>query len=92
MTKKSKDSTTEQPGSNLEELSIDRPRLTPQGRTDPSGKGEDSTESGGGVKEGQKDKAGGLGPLGSINAQKERERHRAADQKDHRAKKLWRHP
>jgi hypothetical protein len=59
MTKKSKDSTTEQPGSNLGDLSIDRPRLTPQGRTDPSGKGEDSTEPGGGAKQGQKDKAEG---------------------------------
>ena len=39
--------------------SIDKPRLTPQGRTDPSGKGEDSTKPSGGVKQGQKDKAEG---------------------------------
>ena len=49
MTQKAKDGATEQPGSNLDELSIDKPRLTPQGRTDASGKGEDSTKPGGGV-------------------------------------------
>jgi hypothetical protein len=47
------------PAANLNELSIDRPRLTPQGRTDASGKGEDATKPGGGVKQGQKDKAEG---------------------------------
>lgn len=52
--------TTEQPGSNLDDLSIDRPRLTPQGRTDPSGSGEDATDpSGTGAKTGQPDKAEG---------------------------------
>ena len=59
MTQKSKNDVTEQPGSNLDELSIDRPRLTPQGRTDPDGKGQDSTKPPGGVKQGQKDKAEG---------------------------------
>ncbi|WP_194164577.1 hypothetical protein [Microvirga thermotolerans] len=39
---------------------IDGPRLTPQGRTDPAGKGEDSTNpSGAGAKKGQGDKAEG---------------------------------
>jgi hypothetical protein len=59
MPQKSKEGTTEQPGSNLDELSIDKPRLTPQGRTDPSGQGEDSTKPGGGVQQGQADKAEG---------------------------------
>jgi hypothetical protein len=59
MAQKDNDATTEQPGANLDELSIDKPRLTPQGRTDPSGKGEDSTKPGGGVKQGQGDKAEG---------------------------------
>jgi hypothetical protein len=59
MAEKSKDGATEQPGSNLDELSIDKPRLTPQGRADPSGKGEDSTKPGGGVQQGQSDKAEG---------------------------------
>jgi hypothetical protein len=58
MTEK-KDDATEQPESNLDELSIDKPRLTPQGRTDPNGKGQDSTKPGGGVKQGQSDKAEG---------------------------------
>ena len=57
--KANKDGVTEQPGTNLDELSIDKPRLTPQGRTDPSGKGEDSTKPGGGVQQGQSDKAEG---------------------------------
>lgn len=34
---------TEQPGSKADDLSIDAPRLTPQGRTDPDAEGEDST-------------------------------------------------
>jgi hypothetical protein len=46
-------------GAHLDELSIEKPRLTPQGRTDPDGKGRDSTKPGGGVKTGQKDKAEG---------------------------------
>jgi hypothetical protein len=41
MTQKSKESGRETPDANLDELSIDKPRLTPQGRTDPSGHGED---------------------------------------------------
>lgn len=51
---------TERPGSSLDDLSIDRPRLTPQGRNDPSGKGEDSTDpQGDAAKQGQGDKAEG---------------------------------
>jgi hypothetical protein len=47
----------ERSDSNLEEMSIDRPRLTPQGRTDPEG-GEDSTNPmGEGAKQGQSDQA-----------------------------------
>ena len=50
----------ERPGSRLDVLSIDRPRLTPQGRTDPSGQGQDATDpSGSGAKQGQPDKAEG---------------------------------
>ena len=46
--------------SNLDELSIDRPRLTPQGRTDDDPTGEDSTNPmGEGAKKGQSDKAEG---------------------------------
>ena len=45
---------------NLEDLSIDRPRLTPQGRTDGSPDGEDSTNPmGQGAKTGQGSKAEG---------------------------------
>jgi hypothetical protein len=45
---------------NLQDLSIDRPRLTPQGRTDDSPDGEDSTNPmGEGAKQGQGDKAEG---------------------------------
>lgn len=45
---------------NLEDLSIDHPRLTPQGRTDDSPDGEDSTNPmGEGAKKGQSDKAEG---------------------------------
>ena len=45
---------------NLEDLSIDRPRLTPQGRTDGSPDGEDSTNPmGEGAKQGQGGKAEG---------------------------------
>ncbi len=40
--------------SNLDDLSIDRPRLTPQGRTDDDPTGEDSTNPmGEGAKQGQ---------------------------------------
>jgi hypothetical protein len=43
-----------------EDPSIDRPRLTPQGRTDPDAAGEDATDPGGsGAKQGQGDKAEG---------------------------------
>ena len=43
-----------------EDASIDRPRLTPQGRTDPDASGEDATDPGGsGAKQGQGDKAEG---------------------------------
>jgi len=45
---------------NLKNLSIDRPRLTPQGRSDDSPEGEDSTNPmGEGAKQGQGDKAEG---------------------------------
>ncbi|ACL56189.1 hypothetical protein [Methylobacterium nodulans] len=47
--------TTEKPAA--EDLSIDRPRLTPQGRT--AREGEDSTDPRGGAKQGQGDKAEG---------------------------------
>jgi hypothetical protein len=47
-------------GSNLDDLSIDRPRLTPQGRTDDDPTGEDSTNPmGEGAKQGQGGKAEG---------------------------------
>ncbi|MBZ6077476.1 hypothetical protein [Microvirga puerhi] len=42
------------------EADINAPRLTPQGRTDPDARGEDSTStSGKGAKKGQSDKAEG---------------------------------
>ncbi len=45
---------------NLKDLSIDRPRLTPQGRTSDGPEGEDSTNPmGEGAKQGQGDKAEG---------------------------------
>ncbi len=45
---------------NLKDLSIDRPRLTPQGRTDDGPDGEDSTNPmGEGAKAGQGSKAEG---------------------------------
>ena len=45
---------------NLKDISVDGPRLTPQGRTDPDGEGEDSTNPmGEGAKQGQGDKAEG---------------------------------
>lgn len=45
---------------NLEDLSIDKPRLTPQGRNAPDESGEDSTNPlGEGAKQGQADKAEG---------------------------------
>ncbi|HEY8566732.1 MAG TPA: hypothetical protein VIL65_14645 [Beijerinckiaceae bacterium] len=45
---------------NLEDLSIDRPRLTPQGRTDDDPAGEDATNPmGEGAKQGQGGKAEG---------------------------------
>ena len=45
---------------NLKDLSIDSPRLTPQGRTDDDPSGEDSTNPmGEGAKQGQGDKAEG---------------------------------
>lgn len=49
----------EKPDANLEELSIDRPRLTPRASVNPKAQGEDSTKPGGGVQQGQKDKAEG---------------------------------
>jgi hypothetical protein len=54
-----KSGSEERPDSKSEDLSIDRPRLTPQGRADPEG-GEDSTNpTGEGAKQGQPDKAEG---------------------------------
>jgi hypothetical protein len=45
---------------NLKDLSIERPRLTPQGRSSPDEEGEDSTNPmGEGAKQGQGDKAEG---------------------------------
>jgi hypothetical protein len=50
----------EQPSSTSDDLSIDRPRLTPQGRTDEKASGTDATDPGGsGAKQGQSDKAEG---------------------------------
>ena len=44
----------------LRDISVDGPRLTPQGRTDPDAEGEDSTNPmGEGAKKGQSDKAEG---------------------------------
>ena len=55
-----KDKTRENLEENLDDLSIDRPRLTPQGRTSPDEDGEDSTNPmGKGPKQGQVDKAEG---------------------------------
>jgi hypothetical protein len=42
-----------------EDLTPDRPRLTPQGHGSGSVSGEDSTDPNGGAKEGQSDKAEG---------------------------------
>ena len=48
------------PGASPSRTDIDAPRLTPQGRTGPAGKGEDSTDPmGKGAKKGQGDKAEG---------------------------------
>ena len=58
MTQK-KDKAKDQPDANLDELSIDRPRLTPRASVDPNPQGTDSTKPGGGVKHGQTDKAEG---------------------------------
>ena len=47
-------------GRNVEDQSIDRPRLTPQGRDDPKGTGRDSTNPmGHGEKQGLADKPEG---------------------------------
>ena len=55
-----KDKERERLDENLKDLSIDRPRLTPQGRTSPDEEGEDSTNPmGEGAKQGQGDKAEG---------------------------------
>ena len=54
-----KTSASERPGEDLDDLSIDRPRLTPQGRTAPEAAGEDHTDPDGGAKQGQPDKAEG---------------------------------
>ncbi len=59
MTDKSKDAGKDQPDANLDELSIDKPRLTPRASVDPDPQGTDSTKPGGGVKQGQSDKAEG---------------------------------
>ena len=50
----------ERPGTNLDDLSIYRPRLTPQGRTDDDPTGEGATNPmGEGAKQGQGSKAEG---------------------------------
>ena len=49
----------EGPDANLDELSIAKPRLTPRASVNPDAQGEDSTKPGGGVKQGQSDKAEG---------------------------------
>ena len=55
-----KDKQREDLDETLKDLSIDRPRLTPQGRTSPDEEGEDSTNPmGEGAKQGQGDKAEG---------------------------------
>jgi hypothetical protein len=59
MTQKSKAEGKEQPDANIDELSIDKPRLTPRASVDPKPQGTDSTKPGGGVKQGQKSKAEG---------------------------------
>ena len=57
---KNKDKVENRPAQNLDELSIDRPRLTPQGRTDPHASGQDATYPGGkGEKQGLPDKPEG---------------------------------
>ena len=48
-----------EPSIEFNEDDIAAPRLTPQGRTDPDEEGEDETDSMGGVKKGQSDKAEG---------------------------------
>ncbi len=49
-----------EPGSDLDDLSIDRPRLTPQGHASGKATGGDATNpSGEGAKQGQRDKAEG---------------------------------
>jgi hypothetical protein len=58
MTQKDKDR-AEQPDANLDELSIDKPRLTPRASVGPNPQGTDSTKPGGGVQQGQSDKAEG---------------------------------
>ena len=55
-----KDKERETLDDNLKDLSIERPRLTPQGRASPDEDGEDSTNPmGEGAKQGQGDKAEG---------------------------------
>ncbi len=55
-----KDKQQESLEENLEDLSIDRPRLTPQGRTSPDEEGQDSTNPmGEGAKQGRGDKPEG---------------------------------
>ena len=49
----------DRPDANLDELAIDKPRLTPRASVDPKPQGTDSTRPGGGVKSGQKDNAEG---------------------------------
>jgi hypothetical protein len=47
-------------GSDFRDVSVDGPRLTPQGRADPDASGEDATDPmGAGAKTGQSDKAEG---------------------------------
>ena len=59
MTQKHKDAGRQKPDANLDDLSIDKPRLTPRASVDPEPEGTDSTDPGGGVKQGQTDQAEG---------------------------------
>ena len=56
---KSKHELSEQRDANRDEISIDRPRLTPRASVNPEAQGTDSTKPGGGVKQGQRSKPEG---------------------------------
>ena len=56
---KSKHERSEQPDANRDEISIDRPRLTPRASVNPEAQGTDSAKPGSGVKQGQRSKPEG---------------------------------